>query len=79
MILSLAFGRALMRLREARKLSVEILAQRSGVPLSRTTGLEKGAREPHLKDLLHLSTALGIQPSEFMRRVEREQHKVAHA
>lgn len=69
LILSLAFGRVLMISRKKRKLSAEELSKKSGVPLSRVIGLEKGAREPTIDDLFKLATALGILPSQFMRRV----------
>lgn len=73
--LSHFFGRVLASLRESRKLAPEDLAAKSGIPLSRVIGLEKGAREPTVQDLFSLATALEVLPSQFMRRMDRLENK----
>jgi transcriptional regulator with XRE-family HTH domain len=54
------FGDNLLRIRQARKLSQEALAERADIHRSQMTLLENGHRSPRLETLVKLAGALGV-------------------
>jgi transcriptional regulator with XRE-family HTH domain len=60
-----AFGRRLRELRKARGLSQEELAHRAGLHYTYLGGVERGERNPALKNITALAGALDISLAEF--------------
>jgi len=65
-----AFGQAIRRMREARGLSQEALADRAGLHRTYIGGIERGERNVSFLNIIKLSKALGIRLDELMRGVE---------
>ncbi|MEU6392213.1 helix-turn-helix transcriptional regulator [Streptomyces sp. NPDC046939] len=61
-----AFGMHVRRLREARMLSLETLAERSGMRFRGVVYIEHGQRNPSLTTLLNLARGLKVQPSALL-------------
>lgn len=66
----LDYGKTIERLREERGLSREDLAQTSGVSYSYLSEVERGLKRPSTDVLVKIATALGMLPSDLLRRVE---------
>lgn len=65
-----AFSNVLRELRLARKLSQEELAHASGLDRTYISLLERAARQPTLKTLMSLASALGVSASKLIVEVE---------
>jgi transcriptional regulator with XRE-family HTH domain len=65
------FGKVLREQRNARGISQEALALSANVDRTFVSQMERGIRQPTLTTLCKLSTALEIQPSTLVARVER--------
>ncbi|MGC5002639.1 helix-turn-helix domain-containing protein [Streptomyces sp. DT203] len=61
-----AFGMHLRRLREARGLTLEELASRSGMSFRGVVYIEHGRRNPSLTSLLNLARGLQTEPSALL-------------
>ena len=59
-------GQNIKTLRQARKMSIEELAEKIGHTPERVHALEETCRTIRLYDLLHIAIALDIPPSAFM-------------
>lgn len=68
-----AFGQVLRELRLATGLSQEALAHECGRHRTYISMLELGKHSPSLDTLFLLAAALGVKPSELVRKVERIQ------
>ncbi len=64
------FGRMLQELRTERGLSQEKLGFESDYHRTYISQLERGQKNPSLKAIFRLAEALGIRPSEMIRRIE---------
>ncbi len=64
------FGRILQELRTERGLSQEELGFESNYHRTYISQLERGQKNPSLKAIFRLAEALGIRPSEMIRRIE---------
>ena len=64
------FGRILQELRTERGLSQEKLGFESDYHRTYISQLERGQKNPSLKAIFRLAEALGIRPSEMIRRIE---------
>ena len=64
------FGEVIQVLRKKRGLSQEELAFESDLHRTYISLLERGKRIPGLKTIFQLAKALGVPPSEIIRRVE---------
>lgn len=59
------FGQRVRELRQASGLSQEALAERSGLHRTYVGGIERGERNVGVLNILKLSRALRIRPSDF--------------
>ncbi len=59
-------GENLRKLREARALRQEDLAERAGVGKNTVNRIEKNRTEPHMTTVRKLAEALGVEPSELV-------------
>ncbi len=64
------FGQVLQYLRHKRGLSQEELGFESNYHRTYISQLERGQKNPSLKAIFRLAEALGIRPSEMIRRIE---------
>jgi transcriptional regulator with XRE-family HTH domain len=72
-----AFGTAVRRLRTARGLSQEGLAELAGVHRTYVGGIERGERNVSLLSIDRLAVALSVPPSTLMAEAERERGRRA--
>lgn len=63
------FGENLLRVRQARKLSQESLAELAGIQRTQITLIESGRREPRVLTLLRLAGALEVDVSTLLEGV----------
>ncbi len=61
------FGEKVRRVRRARGLSQEELAHRAGVHRTYLGGIERGERNPSLKNMAGIAEALGVTLSDLFR------------
>ena len=64
------FGRILRELRTGRGLSQEELGFEADYHRTYISQLERGQKNPSLRAIFRLAEALGITPSEMIRRIE---------
>ena len=74
MDLAIAIGNTLRKFRKEANLSQEALALICGIDRTYVSGLERGKRQPTLKVIFAISSAINISPSVFVANVEREYH-----
>jgi transcriptional regulator with XRE-family HTH domain len=60
-------GRRIRDLREAKGISQEILAEKSGLHRTYIGGVERGLRNPSLKSLSRIAKGLGASVAELVR------------
>lgn len=60
------FGNQIRKLRGHASLSQEALAERCGLHRNYVGGIERGERNPSLKNIFVLAHALGVRPSELL-------------
>ena len=66
-----AFGIVLREIREAAGLSQMDVYENCGIDRTYLSAIERGVQSPTLRMIVRLSRALGIRPSDMMRRMER--------
>jgi transcriptional regulator with XRE-family HTH domain len=59
-------GRNIRRIRRAKDLSQEAVAERSGLHRTLMTGYEWGVRDPKVGTLLRLAAALNVEPAALL-------------
>ena len=64
-----ALGQNVRRRREARELTQEKLAERAGLDPTYISGIERGLRNPGIKNVAKLAKALGFTPAELLKGV----------
>jgi transcriptional regulator with XRE-family HTH domain len=69
--ISTIFGQVLREQRLSRSLSQEELALAADVDRTFVSQMERGLRQPTITTLMKLSSALGIQPSTLINRMEK--------
>lgn len=67
---SSAFGEVMRELRQERGLSQEMLGFECARHRTYVSGLERGNSSPTLDTLWLVADALGVSPTEFVRRIE---------
>lgn len=74
-------GRVLRRLRRARRLSIEDLAQRADLHPTYISSIERGERNPSCGKLSDLALALGVPLSALIQDAEQEARvmRIAHS
>jgi transcriptional regulator with XRE-family HTH domain len=66
-----AFGQAIKEVRLEKGVSQEDLAHACGLDRSYMGGVERGERNPSLKNILRIAEGLGVPPTELFERFER--------
>ena len=59
------FGRQIRRLRKSRRLTQEETAHRAGIHVTYLSGVERGVRNPSLKNIRAIAQALGARVGEL--------------
>jgi transcriptional regulator with XRE-family HTH domain len=77
MTVELALGREIKKAREVLQKSQEALAFEAGLHRTYISLIERGKKSPTLAVIVRLAKALGIKPSELLRRVEVEFERVS--
>ncbi len=75
--MELALGREIKKAREVLQKSQEALAFEAGIHRTYVSLIERGKKSPTLAVIVRLAKALGIKPSELLRRVEVEFERVS--
>ncbi len=65
-----ALGRNVRRRREARELTQEKLAEKAGLDPTYISGIERGLRNPGIKNVARLAKALGLTTAELCKGVD---------
>jgi transcriptional regulator with XRE-family HTH domain len=66
-----AFGRAIRRARKVRGLSQEALGFEAELDRTYVSGVERGTRNPTVRVVVRLASALGVRASSLFRSAER--------
>jgi transcriptional regulator with XRE-family HTH domain len=72
-----AFGKVLREIRHEHSLSQEELGFEGGYHRTYISLLERGRKSPSLNTVFQLSAALGVLPSEILRRIEARVNRVS--
>jgi transcriptional regulator with XRE-family HTH domain len=65
-----ALGQSVRRQRETKALTLENLAERAGLDATYISGIERGLRNPGIKNVARLAKALGLTTSELCKGVD---------
>ena len=65
-----ALGQNVRRRREARELTQEKLAEKAGLDPTYISGIERGLRNPGIKNVARLARALGLTTAELCKGVD---------
>ncbi len=65
-----ALGQNVRRTREAKEITQEKLAEKAGLDPTYISGIERGLRNPGIKNVAKLAKALGLSTSELCRGVD---------
>lgn len=71
-----AFAHVLLRLRQERGLTHEVLAERSGLHPTTISLLERGKRQPSLGTIFMLADGLSVEPERLVRDVRKLRPKI---
>lgn len=61
-------GRNIRRIRKARGLTQEQLAEEAGMAMRYLSGVERGEENPTLRFLAKIAEALGVPPAELLKK-----------
>ena len=64
------FGLRLRQCREAKSLTQERLAEKAGLDQTYISGIERGLRNPGIKNVVRLAKALGLHTTNLLEGVE---------
>jgi transcriptional regulator with XRE-family HTH domain len=67
------FGDNILRIRQARRLSQESLAERAGIHRTQMTLIENGRRKPRIETVLKLAGALEVSPESLFEGIHWDQ------
>ncbi len=65
-----ALGLNIRHAREARELTQEKLAEKAGLDPTYISGIERGLRNPGIRNVVRLARALGLTTSELLKGVD---------
>ena len=65
-----AFGKAMQALRKAKGLSQEKFGFEVGLDRTYISGIERGVRNPSLKNIVKIAQALGVTPAKLLHDAE---------
>lgn len=65
-----AFGRSVRKHRDAKGLSQEALAEKADLDRTYLSDIERGTRNPGIKDVVRVATALGVSSAQLMEGVD---------
>lgn len=65
-----ALGQNVRRTREAKEITQEKLAEKAGLNPTYISGIERGLRNPGIKNVARLAKALGLSTSELCQGVD---------
>ena len=66
-----AFGRQLRKYREAKTLTQEVLAEKANMDRTYVSDIERGVRNPGIKNVARLAEALGISSAKLMEGIDK--------
>ena len=66
-----AFGSNVRRRREEQALTQEKFAEKAGLDRTYISGIERGLRNPGIKNLVRLAAALGIPPATLVEGIDQ--------
>ena len=66
-----AFGRSVRRQRASKKLTQEKLAERANLDPTYISGIERGLRNPGIKNVVRIAKAFGLSTAELCRGIDR--------
>jgi transcriptional regulator with XRE-family HTH domain len=64
-----SFGQSVAKHRRAKGLSQEALAEKADLDRTYLSDIERGVRNPGVKNVIRIAKALGITPSDLMKGV----------
>ena len=64
-----SFGQGVAKHRRAKGLSQEALAEKADIDRTYLSDIERGVRNPGIKNVIVIAKALGITPSDLMKGV----------
>jgi len=65
-----AFGQSVAKHRQAKELSQEALAERADINRTYLSDIERGVRNPGVRNVIRLAKALGIKTAKLMEGVD---------
>ena len=66
-----AFGRCVRKQRAAKKITQERLAERADLDSTYISGIERGLRNPGIKNVARIAKAFGITTAELCRGIDK--------
>jgi transcriptional regulator with XRE-family HTH domain len=66
-----SFGQSVAKHRRAKALSQEALAEKADLDRTYLSDIERGVRNPGIKNVILIAKALGITPSDLMKGIGR--------
>jgi transcriptional regulator with XRE-family HTH domain len=66
-----AFGFSVKQLREAKGLTQEALAEKADLDRTYISDIERGARNPGIKNVLRIAKALGVSAAKFFTETKQ--------
>ena len=64
-----SFGQSLAKLRRAKELSQEALAERADLDRTYLSDIERGVRNPGIRNVVLIAKALGVSASDLLKGV----------
>jgi transcriptional regulator with XRE-family HTH domain len=65
-----AFGQSVRKQRDAKELTQEKLAERANLDPTYISGIERGVRNPGIKNVVRIAKALGLTTAELCKGVD---------
>ncbi len=63
-------GETILRIRNKKGISQEVLSGFAGIARTHLTMIENGTKKPNLETVFKISEALGMKPSELIKEIE---------